>query len=255
MMSDVLGCDEAARVSMPCNGTEPCVLGEAKRGLVVRDAGGGRRKGEGLTELIGRRINDMIVERRLKPGDPLPTEVELIDSFEVGRGVVREAIVRLRALGVVEVRHGHGMFVARLPVGLLQARLRRAMEDQGAQATLHGLELREILLVAAARMAASKGADIDGLEKAIVSLGSVPREGIGEALEIFHACLGQACGNPLVEQLLAGLGLILRGHDQSRREGIDRARLGTSLEAIVAAIRVGQADEGEQAVRRHLAEP
>lgn len=211
-----------------------------------------RPRGQRLTELISRRINDMIVERRLKPGDALPTETDLVETFGVARSVVREAIVRLRALGVVEVRHGRGMFVARMPVGLLQARLRRAMEDQAAQAARHGRELRAILLEAAAASAASQKADPDGLDRSLRSLDQVPGPGLGEALEVFYACLGQACGNPLVEQLLAGLGLILRSGDQERWKAEDRTLLVASLAGVVAAIRVGDPGTAAAAIGRHL---
>jgi DNA-binding FadR family transcriptional regulator len=58
------------------------------------------------------RIMDLILERGLDVGDALPTEAELSAVLGVGRNTVRETLKVLQALGVVEIRHGFGMFVA-----------------------------------------------------------------------------------------------------------------------------------------------
>lgn len=44
----------------------------------------------------------LLASNDLKPGDPLPKEVELAEAFGVSRTVVREALTRLRAIGLVE---------------------------------------------------------------------------------------------------------------------------------------------------------
>lgn len=55
---------------------------------------------------------DLILERGLDVGDALPTESELSSELGVGRNTVRESLKVLQALGVIEIRHGFGMFVA-----------------------------------------------------------------------------------------------------------------------------------------------
>ena len=55
---------------------------------------------------------ELILERELEPGDPLPTENELSAALGVGRNTLRESLKVLQALGVIEIRHGFGMFVA-----------------------------------------------------------------------------------------------------------------------------------------------
>src|SRR5690554_3018227 len=57
-------------------------------------------------------ITTLILERGLLPGDPLPTEQELMAELGVGRNSLREAIKVLQALGIIDTRHGFGMFVA-----------------------------------------------------------------------------------------------------------------------------------------------
>ncbi|WP_427135699.1 FadR/GntR family transcriptional regulator [Pseudarthrobacter sp. S9] len=57
-------------------------------------------------------IMELILERELEAGDPLPTENELAAALGVGRNTLRESLKVLQALGVIEIRHGFGMFVA-----------------------------------------------------------------------------------------------------------------------------------------------
>src|SRR4051812_25265631 len=64
-----------------------------------------------LVEGIGARIRD----RTLKPGDKLPTEAEIMREWGVSRTVVREALSKLQAAGLVETRHGIGTFVLEPP--------------------------------------------------------------------------------------------------------------------------------------------
>ncbi|BCW69087.1 FadR/GntR family transcriptional regulator [Arthrobacter sp. NicSoilB8] len=58
------------------------------------------------------RVMDLILEQGLDVGDALPTESELSAVLGVGRNTVRESLKVLQALGVIEIRHGFGMFVA-----------------------------------------------------------------------------------------------------------------------------------------------
>lgn len=67
-----------------------------------------------MAQDIERRIKELILERRLAPGDALPTETELMDLFEAGRVSVREALKSLQAMNVVEIRRGYGTFVGSL---------------------------------------------------------------------------------------------------------------------------------------------
>lgn len=67
-----------------------------------------------MAQDIERRVKELILERRLAPGDALPTEAELMDLFGAGRVSVREALKALQAVNVVEIRRGFGTFVGSL---------------------------------------------------------------------------------------------------------------------------------------------
>lgn len=67
-----------------------------------------------MAQDIERRIKELILDRALGPGDPLPTEAELMELFAAGRVSVREALKALQAMNVVEIRRGFGTFVGSL---------------------------------------------------------------------------------------------------------------------------------------------
>ncbi|RDY71637.1 FadR family transcriptional regulator [Halobacillus trueperi] len=56
-------------------------------------------------------IKDYLIEGKLKPGDKLPTEMELIEQLGVSRTPVREAIKILESIGVIQIKRGEGMFI------------------------------------------------------------------------------------------------------------------------------------------------
>ena len=57
-------------------------------------------------------IKDLILARELRPGDPLPTEADLMTLLDVSRSSLREAIRTLVTLDILEVRHGTGVLLA-----------------------------------------------------------------------------------------------------------------------------------------------
>ena len=65
-----------------------------------------------LVEKVERQLLDLIQKNRLSVGDNLPTEQELTEGLGVSRSVVREAISRLRMLGLLETRKKGGMVIA-----------------------------------------------------------------------------------------------------------------------------------------------
>ena len=68
-------------------------------------------RGPALTRVIQDHIKRHITEHHLGPGDALPPDTQLAQDLGVSRGSVREAVKALASLGIVEVRHGNGVFV------------------------------------------------------------------------------------------------------------------------------------------------
>jgi GntR family transcriptional regulator, N-acetylglucosamine utilization regulator len=57
-------------------------------------------------------IRELVLAGELKPGAPLPTEIQLQEEYGVSRSTVRKAIDELERAGLIVKRHGVGTFVA-----------------------------------------------------------------------------------------------------------------------------------------------
>ncbi len=69
-------------------------------------------KAGSLTQRMADALRLRVAEGPWRSGERLPTEKALAVEFGVSRTVVREAVAALRADGILEVRHGVGVFVA-----------------------------------------------------------------------------------------------------------------------------------------------
>jgi DNA-binding FadR family transcriptional regulator len=67
--------------------------------------------GKSVVEQIVDNITNAIINGELKPGDKIPTEIELATSMGVGRNSVREAIKILVAYGALAIKRAEGTFV------------------------------------------------------------------------------------------------------------------------------------------------
>lgn len=76
---------------------------------------GGSIERSSIAFQILERIKSALIRGDLKPGDYLPSETELTQSLGIGKSSVREAIKMLQAIGIVEVRRGHGTIIRREP--------------------------------------------------------------------------------------------------------------------------------------------
>lgn len=66
---------------------------------------------ESVVQQVINKITDAIISGELRPGDKLPTEMEMISAMHVSRNSLRSAIQTLRSYGVLEVRRPEGTFV------------------------------------------------------------------------------------------------------------------------------------------------
>lgn len=64
-----------------------------------------------LSDELAERIRASVAEGTLRPGDQLPPILAMARGFRVAPATVREALIRLEATRVVEIRQGAGVFI------------------------------------------------------------------------------------------------------------------------------------------------
>ena len=63
-------------------------------------------------EVVVDKIKSLLIERKLRPGDLIPSETVLAENLKTSRGSIREAMKILSAYGIVEIRQGQGTFIS-----------------------------------------------------------------------------------------------------------------------------------------------
>ncbi len=212
----------------------------------------------GLVEAIGDRIRD----GRLAPGDKLPTESAFMEEFGVSRTVVREAISKLQAGGMVVTRHGIGSFV----LGLGDATSFRIAPEQYAtlRDVIAALELRigietEAAGLAAQRRSAQNLANLRDSLDLFSEAVAAGRNAVGPDFQ-FHLEIARATQNAHFVDLMASFGTTviprarLDRQDAMGGEWRDYLiRVNGEHESILAAIINQDTEAARAAMRTHLA--
>ena len=186
-----------------------------------------------LADRLAEDIADRILSGRLKPGDSLPAGAELAQQYGVSRAVVRDATNLLAARGLVDVRHGSGVYVTSSQHGAFGDALLLTLRRAGA--TAWDLEQFEQLLFPAAAALVCSSASKEEIAairaladrhlahlKARVDDAALDSEVLPFA-RVLRAIF-DASHNEVVRQIGAQLAALRRPRDWvglSKREGLD----------------------------------
>lgn len=208
------------------------------------------------------KIKQFILAENLRPGDPLPTELELCERLGVSRSSVREAVRTLSALDMVDVRHGTGTFVGHLSLAPLVQSLafRSVLAPEESNRELRQIvEARTALDLGLSERVtgALKGqhnAELHGLVDDMVDLAK-EGESFAQQDRAFHSTLLAQTGNTLLVHLVEALWdvhTILLGQLDVPTPGdiIDTAR---AHGAMIDAAELGDRAAYQQAVHQHYA--
>jgi DNA-binding FadR family transcriptional regulator len=211
---------------------------------------------------LGDRIYEQIVERivsgALAEGVRLPSEHDFCRMFEVSRPVVREALARLRADGIIDSRQGSGSYVRRRPSRDILA----YAPSGNISALLRCFEFRIALEGEAAALAATRrNADqLKAIRKAHDKFEQTLKDGkVGKTVDLeFHMAIARASGNELfaetMESLIDDIGV---GMDMARTLDARQTRERILIvcqehDAIMSALEDGDADRARVAMRAHI---
>jgi DNA-binding FadR family transcriptional regulator len=208
-------------------------------------------------QVVSTELQRLILEGALKPGDPLPPEVELAERFGVNRSTVREGIRQLESEGMVS-REGRKRLVVTIPRHEdLAPRMARAM-------VLQQVTFRELWQVAnqleplAAELAASaiSEADLARLASNVEAMGAAIEAGESPAaLDMeFHTLMAECTGNRVLLLAREPVGIMLYTAFEQIRPRIEQAAQ-RNLEAhrqIVAAVERRDAIVAREWMQKHL---
>ena len=223
--------------------------------------GGRAAKGSrSLAILLSEEFENKIQQGLLQEGDKLPTESELVRCYDVSRTVVREALSKLQASGLVETKHGIGTFV--LPARSAPGLVLNAHELSESIDVLAVLELRISLETEAAGLAATRRQDahLHAMRTALHAFEqnfALGHETVSHDLD-FHLSIAKATGNRYFQEILQHFGSMLIPRNRiasihtSARDPDYLKRVNREHEEIYSAIERQDADSARAAMRIHL---
>jgi len=201
-------------------------------------------------------IKALIVGGELSSGDALPSERDLAVMLGISRPSVREAIRVLTAMNVVEPRHGGGTYVTSLDPRLLSRPINFLLQIE-PRTFLDLFEVRQVLEVAAARLAAARMTDelIGSLEELAASAAKVLRQPArySELDFALHTKVIEATGNPIYLSLYESISdLLIESRRRTGRAPAARQQAHEDHLVIVAALRARDPDGAAEAMHDHL---
>ena len=209
--------------------------------VLAPETGDGARPGQ-----IADRIVDAILARKLAPGQRLG-EQQLADLFGCSRTLVREALARLAARGMVEVNARRGWFVVQpSPQHAREAFAAREVIETGLLQSLPPEGLKPAAIKRLKQHLAQERAAITRTDSGADA---------GERswlLGDFHVCLAECAGNSLLAEILKDLTArttLIATLYQSTHEARQSCR---EHAEIVAALEAGDHEAAVRHMRAHL---
>ncbi len=169
-------------------------------------------KRERLSDIVYGQILEYISAEGMEVGNRLPPEQAFCSAFGVSRPVVREALMRLQADGLIYSRQGAGTFIDKVP----PANMMQFTQSADVADYLRSYEIRMGLETEAARLAAinRNDKDLSRINQAMVKLRQAHDRGAPEGAEDFefHLAIADATGNVFFGEILNQIQKNVIGH-------------------------------------------
>jgi GntR family transcriptional repressor for pyruvate dehydrogenase complex len=213
-----------------------------------------------LSQEIVEKIEDVIRQKKVLPGEKLPTEKEMCTMFGVSRTALREALQMLSARGLVTIRKGSGIYVNNYSSTHVIKPMSLFLElNLDRDYIVHVMEVRKMFEPTIARLAAVNRTekDVQKLEKNLEELKQSPSNNYykqGQIDRDFHLIIAEACKNPIIPVIVTPIfklmpkirSLVYANIDTAKSEAVDYHI------KIVDAIKASDADRAYQMMVEHL---
>ncbi|MGQ1797906.1 FadR/GntR family transcriptional regulator [Kocuria oceani] len=210
---------------------------------------------------IAAQLRAAIVSGIWSPGDRVPTEVDLAETFEVSRSTAREALKLLSAMGLVASMRGAagGTYVVIPDAEAVAAQLSDAMRlwYRAGDVTVQNVDeargvLEEFSVVMAARRRSEE--DLEAIHDPVLASAddTIDMEA-WLALDLqFHTAITRAARNPILELAMTSVHLIRPVTNQVFVHLLDRERVRHQHEQIYRAIAAQDPDQARAAFHAHI---
>ena len=210
---------------------------------------------ESLVDRLAGEIRTSINSGDYTMGERLPTIMEMARRFGVGHPTVREALKKLEAIGVVEIRHGSGVYVTRTQDVLVMA------SDYSGKVTkkllLDLIQARAPIEAQSAALASRNGTDehFAEMRRLLTTAGeNLDNDSVLNSVNMaFHRQIASASGNAVIAQLLDVMQTLFTD-EQRLILGIFGSRKQDHQEhlSIFAALEQRQEQLATERMRQHL---
>lgn len=208
-----------------------------------------------LVDDVEDHLINYLVENKFKPGDPMPKEIELAESLGVSRSVIREALSRLRMLGILKSYKRRGLEVATpdILIGLDRVIIPQILDQKTMQDLF---ELRLILEMGLSEILFLRKTDADIVELRQIlkkEKGSKTRAiAINSEVE-FHGKLYDIAGNTTLRRMQSILWPIFDYLEKLEMGKGEKPHLSEiSHHMLVDIIEKGNPQEYQDAIKMHL---
>jgi GntR family transcriptional repressor for pyruvate dehydrogenase complex len=219
-------------------------------------------KQEKLSLKIANQIKSLIAEGKLRPGEVLPPERELIGLFNVSRPSLREALNSLVGMGFLEITQSNRTMVKSLASGRILDPLDHLLKD-GIISALELIEVRKAIETWNAYYAAKRAApeDIARLEENIESMAkvikkedsSLEKEDLLEKEDAdFHLAISEATHNKIQTHIMFTIYDILKKFIRKYYENINYNDIYNQHANVVKAIKKKDSDLARVRILEHL---
>ncbi len=209
-----------------------------------------------LVDRVEKNLIELFIEKEFKVGDTIPTELELTEAMGVSRTVIREALLRLRMIGLIDSKKHRGAVITSPDLTtILQKSMNPQMLDE---ATLREIfEMRLSLEIGMADFIVQRVTDKDIADlKAIVK--SEPKKAQTHLFQIeqeikFHGKLYDITGNETLKNFQK---MLLPVFDYVHQSGLLKKQVVlkefVSHAGLIKLIEEGSAEKLRNGIRNHL---
>lgn len=209
-----------------------------------------------LVDRVENQLIELFISKQVKMGDSIPKETDLAEILGVSRTVIREALLRLRIIGLIDSKKKRGAILTNPDLlGLVRKSLYPSILTEETLKDI--FEMRLVLEVGMADLVFRniKPEDIEKLEQIVAS---EPDKSDNTIFEInheveFHSTLYEITGNNTLKEfqkmLLPVFGYV---HSSGLLQMSTEIEFFTSHKDLVAILKGGTAEEFRNAMRSHL---